>query len=412
MHTGKVIHYYAAVIEAKSPLKLASGKAEFTDSDVLLDPGNKPFIPGTTVAGACRHFLEEDMKNAEENKGLVKKWFGYQSPNADEGQRSRFIFYDANLIGANAQIMQRDGIRLEDRIAVAKAKYDYEIVDKGCRFLVRLEVTLNEGEDSPPLINALLAAINNGDIRFGGKISRGFGRMSVVEAYKRTIDLTQDIEAFIGFSWNDYQGWSSYIGWGEESPSVCYRSITRSFTIPSFLAIRDYLTLDDGNAFESLTGSDGKAVIPGTSWAGAFRRHIGRLLDKAVPPQDGKAFTDAAFGPHEEDGGEPRRSNILFEETVLEGPDQGFLTRTRVAIDRLTGGSPGDGKLFTYQTAYGQTGELVIRIRNDFEQAELAYQLVNLCLDELDAGLLTIGGLAAIGGGICKVDEGEAGSNG
>ena len=49
-------------IQLDSPLNIASGEDEWTDADVLRDYDENPFIPGTSLAGAMRAYIEKEKR--------------------------------------------------------------------------------------------------------------------------------------------------------------------------------------------------------------------------------------------------------------------------------------------------------------------------------------------------------------
>ena len=78
MENNKVIKriQYAVKIKLVSPLCIASGYSEITDKDVQRNAEGEVFIPGSSLAGAMRQYLEEHMKEhiriALENEILDK----------------------------------------------------------------------------------------------------------------------------------------------------------------------------------------------------------------------------------------------------------------------------------------------------------------------------------------------------
>ena len=50
--------YYAVDVELVSPLSVSSGKNEITDADVLVNGAGEFFVPGTSLAGVMRNYLE------------------------------------------------------------------------------------------------------------------------------------------------------------------------------------------------------------------------------------------------------------------------------------------------------------------------------------------------------------------
>ena len=46
-------------ITLTSPLNLSSGESEITDTDIIRDWYGKPFVPGSSLAGAMRAYLDK-----------------------------------------------------------------------------------------------------------------------------------------------------------------------------------------------------------------------------------------------------------------------------------------------------------------------------------------------------------------
>ena len=136
-------------------------------------------------------------------------------------------------------------------------------------------------------------------------------------------------------------------------------------------------------------------VVPGTSWAGAFRHRIEELAGGS-----GKALTDEWFGKVETGGnGNKTRSRITFSESQISGG--AFKEITRNAIDRFTGGAA-DGALYTEKTYYGGDTELKIVIKSDSIDENFGNALAAAIAD-LHGGYLAVGGLTAVGRGLFKV---------
>jgi len=66
------IIYAKGTLRLLSPLLLGSGEDENSDIDLLRDWEGKPFIPGTSLAGAARDYLEKNLTDQE----LVETIFG------------------------------------------------------------------------------------------------------------------------------------------------------------------------------------------------------------------------------------------------------------------------------------------------------------------------------------------------
>jgi CRISPR/Cas system CSM-associated protein Csm3 (group 7 of RAMP superfamily) len=421
--------FIKAELVTTAPLKISSGANAATDSDVLLDSAGQPFIPGTTVAGVLRHYLEETGQEQ-----LAKDWFGYMESTIDEGASSSVIVYDAFTVGGGrfpAYRVVRDGVKLDEfKTAEGTAKYDYQVIDRGVRLEVRIEVDDNEivvpqgsklkprSTDVDELIAALIAALRSGDLAFGGKTTRGFGRFELIddEASITTLELDMNsengLQRYIDFSWDDVDQPDQ----SKAGESLLYQSESAEFDIASFLLIRDYATQapanpsDDCDAklvdAEALKNSDGTPVIPGTSWAGLFRHHMYRILRRAGYAEwDAKSIIECVFGTVR-DGNRGSRSNIVFTESIVEDGGQNVLrqlNRTRNAIDRFTGGA-GDKKLYTSQASYGGKVTLTVKWRKQIKDMrnELLESLVKATLADLSEGYVAIGGMTAVGGGLLR----------
>ena len=55
-------------IQFISPVSISSGENEWTDADVLRDFDGNPFIPGSSLAGAMRAYLNK--KKTQHKSGL------------------------------------------------------------------------------------------------------------------------------------------------------------------------------------------------------------------------------------------------------------------------------------------------------------------------------------------------------
>ena len=61
--------YYAIDVQLKSPLCISNGEDYYTDADVLTNGNGEYFVPGTSLAGAFRNYLN--------NKNEFCFYFGY-----------------------------------------------------------------------------------------------------------------------------------------------------------------------------------------------------------------------------------------------------------------------------------------------------------------------------------------------
>lgn len=412
------IKYVKATIVAASPIKLSSGLDQMSDADVMVDAAGTPFIPGTSFAGVMRHYACSLQKQGTlGDDGFVNRWFGYIKKYVDEGGQSLVRVHDA-FAASGATVSTRDGVRLSaNKTAIPQGKFDYQVVDAGVEFGLRMEFCYDpqtQKKEAEALLSALLRGICAGEIMVGGKTSRGFGKLDVHDVLVLDLDLSnvEDVRRYIDFDWEK----SEFAPYGdksgeEESASLFEEPVVVNLKVVSSLMIRDYATVERSGYeqklvdAQTLEGPDGCPIVPGTTWAGAFRHHMERILDNSGYDvrvgRDGaaKEFLSRVFG--NVDGGRGIASKIEFGESKLIGSSTINLTRT--AIDRFTGGAA-DEKLFTNRLAFGGTTTLSVRWRKDIDEADkmLLASLVNVCVDDLCDGTLAVGGMTATGLGMFR----------
>ena len=85
-----------------SPLSVSSGENEWTDSDLLRDKNGRPFVAGSSLAGAMRAYLEKDRND--------HCLFGYSGKDDTGRMSSLFIsdmfFIDKDTVSSSV----RDGV--------------------------------------------------------------------------------------------------------------------------------------------------------------------------------------------------------------------------------------------------------------------------------------------------------------
>ena len=126
-------------LRLETPLLIGEGESgeERGDRDihVLRSKDGTPFIPGTSLAGALRSFVEEDAPRA------AQLLFGteHDEKGIDELQ-SAVSLYDVELSGAKLGF--RDGVRIDGvtGTTIPHGKYDYEIVESGATGIFYAEI--------------------------------------------------------------------------------------------------------------------------------------------------------------------------------------------------------------------------------------------------------------------------------
>ena len=406
-----------AYCEFASPALIGSGSGENTDQDVLRDNNGAAFLPGSAIAGVLRSFASD-----------TAALFGKRDPGPKGGQTADKIsplwVFDAALKdseGNPAKIVELDGVRIdrETKLAMDAKKYDYEAIETGTRFTLRFLLTLREKDGEQvyeTLLKQLIGALKSGGIAFGAKTRRGFGLARCTRAVQREFVLTPGnitaLDAWLHFDWE--MGKKTSEGWKpaeEEAFSGGMAAMTAQLKLMGSIMIRDvrnvYDDVSDDNKVPDYRhiSSDGRPVILGTAWAGAFRSGLWRLLHQTYPDKAEK-YLDDVFGygyePEERRKAVSTSSKVAFGVSFLQAADQradGYRCMYRVTIDRFTGGAV-NGALFMETPWYG--GETALTVRYPKEREDIR-ELLLLGFDALHKGIIQIGGEAAVGRGFFRV---------
>lgn len=377
------IKYFSIVFELASPLAIGSGENANTDSDIILDNSGKPTIPATAIAGVFRNYLNK------------KDIFG----NIDENDpaESDIRFYDAQLISDSFFTTVRDSVKLEDKVGVNGAKFDMEAVETGISFETVIELK-DDGSDAESDILRTLEAINAGFLRIGSKTSRGYGRLKVVSLKKAEFTLPDNRAEWLDFDLFDAED-KCYKETALPDSADDFISIKLKLKQNGAVSIRSYTVknADDISSADyiQLSLKDGTPVIPGTSWAGAFRDRFRQLSNDTLAKE--------LFGYVDTENLSQKKSLIYFSESEIVGGEMKVITRN--SIDRFTAGTK-DGALYTEKTCYnGSCGLEIFINKNGLEDAEKNIALICAVICDLDKGYLAVGGLTSVGRGMFTVEN-------
>lgn len=395
--------YYKITFTLASPLAIGDGSNYTTDRDVVRNGRGLPYIPASAVAGVSRsifldqkdlrdtYFGKVDINEKSDNKTKPEAW------------ESRLIFYDANMVSDEGyHISVRDSVALDEyKTAIEGAKFDMEILEPGVVFTTYIEQNYYDGseEDIAGRIADYWLAQK---LHFGGKVMRGYGAIREVSVWEREFSLDKDgIDGYLSFDMYDDACW-------EDAQKVEYRDTVDDNMVvlrlhikqKGGISIRRYTTRvpkkeeqfePDSEQLLVRVGDREIPVIPGTSWAGAFKHRMKELM----PGYDEVALFGCAGDKQK------IRSRIRFGETQLNDATSKEMVRN--AIDRFSGGAT-DQALFAERTYYGGDGELVIEVQKDRLTQDVTKVLAATICD-LDLGFLAVGGLTAIGRGLFEVTQ-------
>ncbi len=386
--------YYAVQVELRSPLSVSNGEDYYTDSDVVRNGAGEVFVPGTSLAGAFRHYL--GLKKNEAGS------FGFSR--GKEGRMSSFSFSDL-YFSDKARVGIRDGVMLSEGKTVEN-KFDREMIESGAQgtlffgYVVREEETKEEFAQTVCL---LLQGLEEGEIRLGAKKNRGFGRIRIQTVSERTFQAgeTEEWLEFLADPRDPkhYGKNERYQEWIQEKKQKTGRYIRIRVPLKQRggISIRRYSARPDQEDFEHIT-CNGMPVIPGTSWNGAIRADAREILQELGCKYTARLL-NRWFGHVEK---EAVQSQVVVAESEIQ--DAVRLSMTRNRVNRFDA-SAGDGALYSEASYFNGTTWLELLIRKDEQKNYLALVgILQLVILDLQKGYLAVGGQTAVGRGIFQAD--------
>lgn len=419
-----------------SPLLAGSGENYWTDADILMAANGNAILAGSSLAGVLREYLQKQLgpKAAEDLfGGMHEAWKIGKSPIESERQ-SRIFVYDTEFQKQN--VIHRDGVRLDEyKAAKDMSKYDMQAVDTGTKYRIRLEILQREQEvkrlgslenaqnKDRHYLKTLIFGLKEGEVRTGAKSHRGYGKFQVDQASMKSFSM-ESRETYL--DWLDWE-WEQPGAFSQEERlnlqqlgvNVCRQEhcLEVPLQVKGTLLVRRYGIESINESGQSIPDyvqltSGGKAVIPGSSWAGAIRSkiaHIVNILTGLNNWEESQRYLDTFFGSwpsKERQGNMLKVSEISMEESCVHGGHA--LPLTRNAIDRFTGGTKTRAVYNEVPWAGGET-TLSIRWDRKLEQeniddcgtkSQVLCGLLLWAILDLQQGLLAVGGETGVGRGI------------
>ncbi len=375
----------------ESPISIGSGSDNFSDKDIVVDADFKPFIPATSLAGCIRDYLTTNF-----GKGITDELFGsIKKEGSTKGFKSNIIFYHAYLKQDKYNLIFRDGIRIDRTLqtTIDKSKYDFQAIDKGTVFDFKAEVEIRDKEkELTELIDYMLNALADSHIRIGYKKNRGYGKFKLSNIKKLTLQFPDDAEKWINFDWekSEFEEFKP-----DHLTQTDYKEIKATFDIPYQLIVRDF-DINEEADFVNIK-SDGKPIIPATSWTGIIRSTLEKISEE-TNLKTVKDMVDEIFGYVDNKNSKP--SSVIIEDSPIEDAIEMNYTQNR--IDRFTSGVI-ENALFTQKNIY--TGRTTLSIKVKSNVWNKAKDLLMLAITEIGLGLAPIGGSKTTGKGILTLKE-------
>ena len=401
---NKVIKKYVFYIRMKaaSPVCVSGGDGDLTDKDIIRDYEGTPFIPGSSLAGAMRAYLNADGKtacifgNAETGRGK-------------EDDRMSSIFVSDLIFDGEVKTTVRDSVRLSDgKTAETGAKFDMEIIDTGVTGNFTLEMVIREQDDEERMcseLRSVIAGFGKNEIRLGTKKTRGYGEMKILSVKKQIFDASNILDYAKAYDKDIVSKLKEEKEiWLKNDTTAKYISIMLPLELEGCISIRQYAAKKNLPDYVHIT-ANGKPVIPGTAMTGALRHRVSDFLkrDMRIDAERSVKCINRMFGyvtenPKASDKA-AHRSGIVVSESVLEGSTPIELTRN--GISRFESGAKNTA-LFKELSYYGGRTCLKILVEKS-EDAEGSIGLLYLALRDLGCGLLSIGGQGSVGKGIFQI---------
>ncbi len=410
-----------------SPLLLGSGNDDIADIEVMKDSNEKPFIPGTSLAGVLRHYFEDNFhdqicddsecfwgihrekKESEEEKEDEEK---------EESYQSAFICHD--LFTKNANVRVRDGVKIDPRSQTVedKGKYDFELIEEGAEFDLFWELTIrgnNSKENYEKILATLIFVLKSDEFSIGAKTNSGFGKCKLEDMQVIHFDFKNkdDVLEWLKQEWQT----SEYNGKGSKWNLEPYPTENRDFSIDAKFAIKNSIIIraysEKANMPDSTSlTSAGKYVLPGTSIKGAIRHRALKIL-KTLNPKGNTAEEkiDCLFGiagkkveseekRNSDESEKEIKSRVQVAETKIVNVEPEL--QTRIKIDRFTGGTV-KSALFESMPLWSKGNDEALNVKIRIEKYEpWEAGLMMQVLKDLWCGDLAIGGEKNVGRGVLK----------
>lgn len=397
----------------ETPACFGNGDGDsLADMPLALDPlEGRALLTGTSIAGALRAYLREREWGYWGDGGsdaLHNTLFGRQEDN--EGEQSWLITCDA-LGDRSPNVELRDGVALDPktRTAAAKKKFDFELLEAGTRFPLRVELLVPHSLRDRLLQGLVIAleGLENGEIALGARKRRGLGRCRVIGWRVTRYDLTTTTGLL---------DWLNQTGVAQTGPHVAdllgiKMDLDRreSFTVEATFGLDGSLLIRSGQGgadapdsmhLQSKRSGQSVPILSGTSLAGALRARALRIAQTVGTQEKAEALVNNLFGLRiQSSKDKPSASRLTTAETEIGSPLH--LVQSRVKIDRFTGGSFPTA-LFSEQPVWGQQ-DTTITARLTVQQPTWAQiGLVLLLLKDLWTGDLPLGGEISVGRGRLK----------
>lgn len=369
------------------PMKIGDG-----DDSVLIDTtSNKPYLPGTSVAGAIKAYLKQEDKN------LSDKLFG-------NGDNESNIFVSDSYAFNQKEIEFRPGVSINSKLGVNNNFFERELLGAGHEFNLDLKIygkDRSEIDGYLKLINIAFNGIESGELRFGSNKSNGSGVFTINSFEKCSLDMENKTD-FIKYISDDLDFTN------ERLVKDLRLNTTVKFTIKGKtktpLLVNGNYGLDykepDG---KNIKNSKGEYIIPGSSFKGALRnafdkiaryKCLGEFTDKAFGDANGKTVVSEA---------EKKSGKIYVEDIIIKNSIDDS-TYNRIKIDKFTGGVRSGALMNDIPIKGDFESSIFFKVTDNEEENKKIIALMLFTLKDALTGEVSFGSGKAIGRGKLRGD--------
>ncbi len=373
-------------VEAVCLTPLRTGGADGAVETVLRDWTGRPFVQGTSLAGALRDWL------ADRDPDKVEPLFGSQAQGGS-------LMVSDGLFEVAAEQQTRPRLRIDGATGTADdgGKFDVAHIAAGTKLTFTLTwLGSEEMLEQTGAVEQMLAALHAGEIRLGAQKTNGFGRVSLT-VQKRSYRM------------EDAGDRAAWLEDREDGTPLTLPALTLGGQVVFTLTGRADSILVKAGAREMRSSpkggnrnvtvplrENGRAILPGSSVKGAVRARVTAIAELLGME---KAVTEELFGRMNRRGENPDNGlpgKVRFEDAVLSGKSQEI---SRIRINRFTGGVIRQG-LFVEEPI---RSEITLRITLPGGEAR-GCGLLLYALRDLGLGLYNLGSGGAVGRGYLAVD--------
>jgi CRISPR/Cas system CSM-associated protein Csm3 (group 7 of RAMP superfamily) len=404
------------------PLHVGTGErlSVLTDAPILRDANGDAYLPGSSIRGVLRDWCEREAPLLGIETLVVDRLFGSipqgRKATPDNDRQGRLTVLDAKLQGMRSEV--RDHVRISREWGAAEhgAKFDQEIVHcSGANLQLIYEGEKDDSQEHV-LLAAVVKALEDGLLSFGGKTGWGLGWAECKKADWQYVDREdpEQLVAQLRRRLGGAKGAQAYtappLNYSPrfEASAPCawswlHLTLDLQFDGPMLVAGPPRLQPPPGTRLpvaELITnaGDPDGAVLPGSSLRGALHAHADRIAATLGRPK----IACRLFGFAHDDKDEGRQGLVR----VSDGKPQGTVRKIwldHVAIDRITGFAA-DAKLFnTWALASPKfQHQLLLRWHRGDEEAAAAVALMLFVLRDAEQGLLWVGSRTTRGYGYLK----------